>query len=192
MEKQDKMDEYIKYVLYTRFTLEDIINTLEFLKYYMYLLEDIEDLISEFNEKNIKITNDLIIREIFNTEGYDSDKKLKLISPILNLHLPGHNTIAVLLYFNSIFLDMYYVLRTLKLPINILTKKYVENSVLSICYFGVVHVIHITYFLTNILKIYSNDYIIEQTKDKDGKDNRCIDFSLQKINLDKLIVKHFI
>lgn len=182
---KDKMDEYIKYVLYKRFTLEDIINTLEFLKYYIYLLEDIEDLISEFNQKNIKITNDLIIREIFNTEGYDSDKKLKLISPILNL--AGHNTITVLLYFNSIFLDMYYVLRTLKLPVNISTKKYEENSVLSICYFGVIHVIHITYFLTNILKIYNNDYVIEQSKD-----NRCIDFTSQKINLDKLIVKHFI
>jgi hypothetical protein len=57
---------------------------------------------------------------------------------------------------------------------------------------GDFHVKNIMYFLTNILKLYSVKNKIEKEEDDDGIPIRCLDFSKQQINLDKIIVKHFV
>ena len=98
----------------------------------------------------------------------------------------------MLIYFNSIFLDVYYVLRALKLPENPITKKFEENPAMSIGYFGNLHVKNMLYFLTNILHIYNMENKIEKREDSDNVPIRCVDFTKEKINVDKILVKHFL
>ena len=69
-------------------------------------------------------------------------------------------------YFNSsentIFLDLYYILRTFKIP------KGDKNPFLSILYAGDFHIRNIKYFLTNIIKYYE---VVEEVNRKGDLDN---------------------
>jgi hypothetical protein len=162
--------------MFEYFTVDDRINAIKFLRDYKYLLEDIGDIGGSFVD---------IITEI--NKDYDDERKETLLSIVYNPTI-----LKMLIYFNSIFLDAYYVLRTLKLPENPITKKFEENPAMSIGYFGNLHVKNITYFLTNILHIYNMENKIEKREDSDNVPIRCIDFTKEKINVDKILVKHFL
>lgn len=172
------LNKYIEYIMFEYFTAEDRINTIKFLRDYKYLLEDIGDIGGNAAD---------IIRDINNNEEYDEERKEVLLSIVYNPTI-----LKMLLFFNSIFLDIYYVLRALKLPVNPVTKKYEENPAISIGYFGYLHVKNITYFLTNILHIYNMENKIEKREDSENIPIRCVDFTKEKINLDKILVKHFL
>jgi hypothetical protein len=167
---------YIEHIMFEYFTVDDRINAIKFLRDYKYLLEDIGDIGGSFVD---------IITEI--NKDYDDERKETLLSIVYNPTI-----LKMLIYFNSIFLDAYYVLRTLKLPENPITKKFEENPAMSIGYFGNLHVKNITYFLTNILHIYNMENKIEKREDSDNVPIRCIDFTKEKINVDKILVKHFL
>ena len=172
------LNSYIEYIIFENFTADDRINTIKFLRDYKYLLEDIGDIGGSFTD---------IIREINNNEEYDDERKESLLSIVYNPTI-----LKMLIYFNSIFLDVYYVLRALKLPENPITKKFEENPAMSIGYFGNLHVKNMLYFLTNILHIYNMENKIEKREDSDNVPIRCVDFTKEKINVDKILVKHFL
>ena len=82
---------------------------------------------------------------------------------------------------NAIFLDLYYIFRTFKIP------KGDKNPFLSISLFGDAHSRNIKYFLTEIIKFYE---VVEdvKVKDEDKPDLRCT--YMPNINFNELALEY--
>ena len=85
----------------------------------------------------------------------------------------------IMLTIISVFLDLYYITRMLKVPYKS------KNANLSIGYMGFTHTENITYFLTEILKIYEVNNKVDITYIK-KEAKRCIIFQ-EYIDLDSII-----
>jgi len=172
---KDKMNKYLQFI-YENNNLEKMIDFLRNFKQFKN-----SDFISR-----IKLEDNL--NKAYVTDDYysvfDQDKKKYFIVEILNFTTTGIG--QFLNKFNSIFLDIYYILRTFK-PID-------KKTVLSIGFFGYYHNINLIYFLTDILKSYTltneimsggGERILDVKKIDFNDRKRCLDFSNEQINLDK-------
>ena len=172
---KDKMNKYLQFI-YENNNLEKMIDFLRNFKKFKN-----SDFISR-----IKLEDNL--NKAYVTDDYYSvfkdHEKYYFIDEILNFTTTGIG--PFLNKFNSIFLDIYYILRTFK-PID-------KKTVLSIGYFGYYHNINLIYFLTDILKSYTltneimsggGERILDVKKIDFNDRKRCLDFSNEQINLDK-------
>lgn len=165
---ENKLNKYTKYIFNERLKdyNKEINNFIKVLKIHVKLCKFIFD---NSNKKDIK---DYII--------INFQKELDDYIEILDNDYDEDTIEIIKIAVTSIFLDIYYITRALKIP------KSEKNSILSIGYFGNNHVKNLTYFLTNILCIYD----INESIDYSGTQNRCIDFSNKYIDLDKIIEEH--
>ena len=189
------------------------------------LLLKIKDEDEEDNDCLV-ILNDLktVLSSIIITEklGNSEKEKLKNLFDEKITEYMKKNYEKIQLFFTkymAILLDIYYILRSLKLPMNAKKSEYEENSIVSFGYFGYKHTTNISYFLKDILKIYEvKSYIDigkknEEEEDEEDEDEcddtikkiikhfpqvslidddmiRCLNFTSQYINLDDEIKKH--
>jgi hypothetical protein len=160
---KEKCSKYMKYKL--KNIPDDDIEDLQ--KFFAIML-DISDI---FLKNHAKYTRDDLIDSI-----YDAYYEELSDIPFLLLNNISSDIILTII---SVFLDLYYITRMLKVPYKS------KNAELSIGYFGFTHVENITYFLTNILKIYEVTSKVDMTYIK-KEPKRCIVFE-EYIDLDNII-----
>ena len=167
---KNKLNKYTKYIFKERLNEYDIDidNFIKVLKIHVKLCKIIFD---NPEKKEITELKEYILRH-YNNE-------LNNYITILDNDYEEDTIEIIKISITSIFLDIYYVTRSLKTP------KSEKNSILSIGYFGNNHITQLIYFLTKILSIYN----IEQYIDNTNETNRCLDFSNDYIDLDKIIEK---
>jgi hypothetical protein len=81
------------------------------------------------------------------------------------------------LYLPEFFLDMYFITRIFKQPEN------ATSSFLTLGYFGIDHCENISYFLTNICKLFQ--IVFEEQNEIDLKINQCLDLQHLTFNFNK-------
>lgn len=164
---KDKCAQYIKYKL--RNIPDESIDNLQ--SFFIIFL-DISDI---FLKKYPKHTRDELINSI-----YDAYYEELIDMPLLLLNKIN---IDIMLTIISVFLDLYYVTRMLKVPYKS------KNANLSIGYMGFNHIENISYFLTDIIKIYEVNNKVDITYIK-KEPKRCIVFK-EYIDLDTIITSEF-
>jgi hypothetical protein len=165
---ENKLNKYTKYIFKERlneYSL-DINNFIIVLKIHVKLCKIIFD---NQNGKNTREIKEYMLSKYYN--------ELNTYVTILDNDYEEDSIEVIKIAITSIFLDIYYITRALKIP------KLGKNSILSIGYFGNNHIKQLTYFLTKILCIYK----INETLDKSNEINRCLDFSNKNIDLDKIL-----
>jgi hypothetical protein len=110
----------------------------------------------------------------------DDLKTLKEKLPSMNYFLGTWFISDLLVEYYTTFLDLYYVLRTFKVPQGDI------NPFLSVSYFGDFHTQEIKYLLTNILEYYSEVYSISNKTDKNY---RCLNI-IKDVNLNKIALEY--
>ena len=160
---KDKCSQYVKYKL--RNIPDEAIDDLQ--NFFIIML-DISDI---FLKNYTKYSREDLIDSIY-------DAYYEKLTDISLLLLDNIN-IDIMLTIISIFLDLYYITRMLKVPYKS------KNTELSIGYMGFNHVENITYFLTNILKFYEINSKIDTTYIK-KEPKRCLVFE-KYIDLDNII-----
>ena len=160
---KDKCDQYIKYKL--KDIPDEAIDDLQ--KFFVIML-DISDI---FLKNYDKYTREELIDSI-----YDAYYEELIDIPLLLLNKINMDIMLTII---SVFLDLYYITRMLKVPYKS------KNANLSIGYMGFNHTENITYFLTEILKIYELTNKVDITYIK-KEPKRCIIFQ-EYIDLDSII-----
>ena len=114
---------------------------------------------------------------IVNNKDISLDKLSDTIDNMVNTNKKYKSKIASdILYFNGMTLDLYFLSRSFK------TTTTNTNPLISIGYFGDIHVKNIVYFLTEIMKNY------ELITINSSKNKRCLEIT-ENINLNDMIDK---
>jgi hypothetical protein len=147
-----------------------------------------KDIFKKYSRKNYnlnKIEDDIINNNkiFYNILLEDNIKKLNDFLENDNIQYMVRMGFYIGRRLNDNFLDLYYVLRTFKVPLGDV------NPFLSISYFGNIHRENLVYLLTNLLEFYETVYTFGEFKPENKDENyRCI--NIPDIDFNKLALEY--
>lgn len=149
--------------------------------------ENYEYLNNKFNTigkyVNLKLINDIF--EEYISDNIDATETLNKINDVFyfieNAEISSNDFKSLIILYNSQFLDLYTILRSLKFTST-------ETPNMCIGYFGDAHRKQTTHFLVNLMKFYTVEHFINAQE----KHMRCLSFDNININiLDMLYEQKF-